>query len=61
LNVNLELVRKGAASACLDPSSSDYDCEGGEGNGPDYTGLVRVVGYDEYELDRDNDGYGCED
>jgi endonuclease YncB( thermonuclease family) len=47
--------------ACLDPNSSDYDCEGGEGDGPDYTGLVRVVGPDEFELDRDRDGFGCED
>jgi len=46
--------------ACLDPNSSDYDCEGGSGNGPDYTGTVRVVGYDEYGLDADGDGYGCE-
>jgi endonuclease YncB( thermonuclease family) len=47
--------------ACLDPNSSDYDCAGGEGNGPDYTGTVRVVGPDEYGLDADGDGVGCED
>jgi hypothetical protein len=47
--------------ACLDPSVSDYDCEGGSGNGPAYTGTVRVVGYDEYDLDGDGDGIGCED
>lgn len=46
--------------ACLDPRASDYDCAGGSGNGPKYTGPVRVVGYDEYDLDRDNDGWGCE-
>ena len=46
--------------ACLDPSSSDYDCAGGEGNGPDYTGPVRVVGPDDYDLDRDGDGRACE-
>jgi endonuclease YncB( thermonuclease family) len=46
---------------CLDPSASDYDCRGGEGNGPEYTGPVRVVGPDEYDLDRDRDGLGCED
>ncbi|MBF6184039.1 MULTISPECIES: hypothetical protein [Nocardia] len=33
---------------------------GGSGNGPAYTGRVRVVGPDEYDLDRDNDGIGCE-
>jgi endonuclease YncB( thermonuclease family) len=46
--------------ACLDPSSSDYDCAGGEGNGPDYTDPVRVVGPDDYDLDRDGDGRACE-
>jgi endonuclease YncB( thermonuclease family) len=47
--------------ACLDPNSPDYDCAGGEGNGPDYTGTVRVVGPDDYGLDADGDGVGCED
>ena len=46
--------------ACLDPSASDYDCAGGSGDGPKYTGFVQVVGYDEYGLDADNDGLGCE-
>ena len=46
--------------ACLDPSASDYDCAGGSGDGPKYTGFVNVVGYDEYGLDADNDGLGCE-
>jgi len=46
--------------ACLDPSSYDYDCEGGSGDGPDYTGPVTVVGEDHYGLDGDGDGYGCE-
>lgn len=48
------------AGACLDPNASDYDCEGGSGNGPKYTGLVRVVGPDVFGLDADGDGYGCE-
>jgi endonuclease YncB( thermonuclease family) len=48
------------AGACLDPNASDYDCQGGEGNGPEYTGFVRVVGPDDYELDRDGDGQACE-
>ena len=47
--------------ACLDPSVSDYDCAGGEGNGPAYTGPVMVIGPDDYDLDRDGDGYACED
>jgi hypothetical protein len=48
------------AGACLDPNSPDYDCEGGSGNGPDYTGPVRVVGNDPHGLDADGDGLGCE-
>lgn len=48
------------AGACLDPYASDYDCEGGDGNGPDYTGTVTVVGEDHYGLDADGDGTGCE-
>jgi len=48
------------AGACLDPSSPDYDCEGGSGDGPDYTGRVEIVGDDHFDLDRDGDGVGCE-
>jgi resuscitation-promoting factor RpfB len=44
---------------CL-PPASDYDCAGGSGDGPAYTGFVRVTGSDPYGLDSDNDGYGCE-
>jgi hypothetical protein len=47
-------------SGCLDPYASDYDCEGGSGDGPLYTGTVEVIGYDEYELDDDGDGIGCD-
>jgi hypothetical protein len=46
--------------ACLNPDSPDYDCSGGSGNGPDYTGPVRSVGSDPFDLDRDGDGYACE-
>ena len=46
---------------CLKQGAGDYDCAGGSGNGPNYVyGTVRVVGWDEFDLDRDNDGYGCE-
>jgi hypothetical protein len=45
---------------CLDPNASDYDCIGGSGNGPKYTGLVKVVGPDVFRLDADHDGWGCE-
>jgi len=46
--------------ACLDPSAADYDCEGGSGDGPEYTGTVTVVGDDHFGLDRDGDGVGCQ-
>ena len=29
---------------CLDPNASDYDCQGGSGDGPEYTGPVTVKG-----------------
>lgn len=46
-------------SPCL-PPALDYDCDGGEGNGPRYTRRVRVTGPDSYDLDRNGDGVGCE-
>lgn len=46
--------------ACLDPNASDYDCAGGSGDGPKYTGTVTVVGPDVFGLDGDGDGIGCE-
>jgi hypothetical protein len=46
-------------SPCL-PPASDYDCRGGSGNGPRYTGRVQVRGADPYELDDDDDGVGCD-
>ncbi|GAB2673620.1 hypothetical protein [Nocardia goodfellowii] len=42
------------------PITSDVDCKGGSGNGPAYTGRVQVIGPDEYDLDRDGNGIGCE-
>jgi PASTA domain len=46
---------------CLKVGIGDYDCAGGSGNGPNYAqGTVRVVGPDEFDLDRDDDGLGCE-
>ena len=45
---------------CIEPGP-DVDCRGGSGNGPRYSGRVRVTGSDPYDLDRDNDGWGCED
>ncbi|MEU4417126.1 hypothetical protein AB0G00_29700 [Nocardia salmonicida] len=49
----------GSYTPCL-PIVSDVDCEGGSGNGPVYTGRVTVIGPDDYGLDRDGDGIGCE-
>ncbi|MFY1619456.1 G5 domain-containing protein [Micromonospora sp. WMMD736] len=47
-------------SPCV-PIASDVDCAGGSGNGPAYVnGVVKVIGEDIYDLDRDNDGYGCD-
>ena len=45
---------------CLKVNAGDYDCAGGSGNGPNYTGRVRVVGPDVFRLDADRDGIGCE-
>lgn len=47
-------------SGCLKPNSPDYDCAGGGGNGPDYTGPVEVLGDDHHGLDSDDDGHACE-
>lgn len=48
------------AGVCV-PIASDVDCAGGSGNGPEYvSGPVRVVGPDEYDLERDNDGIACD-
>lgn len=48
------------SGACV-PIASDVDCAGGSGNGPAYVqGPVTVIGRDIYDLDRDNDGIGCE-
>ena len=47
--------------ACLDPAVVDYDCEGGSGNGPEYvSGPIRVRPPDQFGLDSDGDGWGCE-
>jgi acyl-CoA reductase-like NAD-dependent aldehyde dehydrogenase len=48
------------SGACLDPYASDYDCEGGSGDGPLYTGPVTVVGEDHYGLDANSNQIGCE-
>jgi beta-lactam-binding protein with PASTA domain len=48
---------------CLESGAGDYDCEGGTGDGPNYTGTVSVdQSYgDPFDLDRDGDGIGCDD
>lgn len=47
-------------SGCLKMNAGDYDCASGSGNGPNYTGAVQVYGSDPFDLDRDHDGWGCE-
>jgi hypothetical protein len=47
-------------SPCLDSGVGDYDCEGGSGDGPNYTGEVEVTGSDPFGLDRDGNGIGCQ-
>lgn len=48
------------SGACV-PIASDVDCAGGTGDGPAYVkGPVYVIGDDEYDLDRNNDGVACE-
>ena len=52
----------GGYSPAVSPGRyGDYDCLGGPGDGPNYIrGPVQVGAYDPYDLDRDNDGIGCE-
>lgn len=46
---------------CVRMGIGDWDCAGGSGNGPNYVPVrVRVVGFDEYDLDHNSDGYGCD-
>ena len=46
---------------CLDPAVEDYDCAGGPGNGPEYVeGPIRVRPPDQFDLDREGNGWGCE-
>ncbi|HXH21535.1 MAG TPA: hypothetical protein VNN10_05865 [Dehalococcoidia bacterium] len=47
--------------ACLATNLGDYDCADRGEDGPNYVrGRIRVVGRDEFLLDRDGDGFGCE-
>ena len=49
------------SGVCLKSGIGDYDCAAGSGNGPNYiAGPFMVVGPDEFDLDRDGDGVGCE-
>ncbi|NUT45966.1 MAG: hypothetical protein HOV94_01420 [Saccharothrix sp.] len=43
------------------PIADDVDCAGGKGDGPEFvSGPIKVIGPDEYKLDSDKDGIGCE-
>jgi hypothetical protein len=45
----------------VEPIDMGLTCAGGSGNGPNYVqGPVSVVGYDEFGLDADGDGIGCQ-
>ena len=59
LGVGLGDCHPSYSGVCV-PITSDVDCAGGSGNGPEYTDLVTIVGPDEYGLDPDGDGLGCE-
>lgn len=49
-------------TTCLPPSGADWDCAGGNGDGPNYVeGPLLALPPDPYDLDADNDGIGCED
>jgi hypothetical protein len=56
----MKKCHKSYKGRCLKRNATDYDCAGGSGNGPYYTGRVRVVGPDVFRLDADGDGIGCE-
>jgi hypothetical protein len=44
------------------PNAEDVDCLPGEGNGPAFIDYrVTVTGQDEYDLDRNGDGFGCDE
>ena len=45
---------------CLPNYGDDYDCAGGSGDGPYFSGKVYVSGSDPYKLDGNRDGLGCE-
>jgi micrococcal nuclease len=46
---------------CVIAGIGDWDCASGSGNGPNYLPVtVQVVGPDEYGLDGNADGFGCE-
>jgi hypothetical protein len=40
------------------PVADDVDCRG-DGDGPEYTGRVMVIGPDDYDLDPDGNSMGC--
>jgi len=48
-------------SGCLEAYAGDYDCEGKNENGPNYTGKVQVLGPDVFYLDKDKNGWACDE
>jgi hypothetical protein len=52
---------KSYEGACLATNLGDYDCADRGEDGPNFVkGKIRVVATDEFLLDRDGDGVGCE-
>jgi hypothetical protein len=46
---------------CLDPAVEDYDCTGGQATDPSICeGPICVRPPDPFDLDREGDGWGCE-
>jgi hypothetical protein len=58
--MSTQICHPSYSGACLLPHASDYDCVGGGGDGPYYTGRVRVTGSDVFDLDANGDGTGCD-
>lgn len=58
--VQSEVYHLSYVGECV-PIASDVDCARGSGDGPEYiVGPVPFVGPDDYGLDRDRNGIGCE-
>lgn len=49
------------SGACLNPNAFDYDCKGGDGDGPRYVqGPIQITGRDHFGLGTSGDKVACE-